>query len=191
MDAHETRGGLWILIAWLALASMGCTHVISDTWRQQAQPPVSFAGLRTNPDAFKGRTVILGGEILQTTNLRDGTRLEILQRPLGASELPKVTDTTGGRFMAFCHEYLDPAVYAARRRITVAGQVLGSHTGKVGEVEYTYPLISCEEVHLVPGTNAEFPRYTGYPWWYSEPYIYPWSIRRYPSALRRPYWRYW
>ena len=76
MYAQETRGRLWMLIGWLALMGMGCTHVISETVRQQAQPSVSFAELRTNPEALKGRTVILGGEILQTTNLRDGTRIE-------------------------------------------------------------------------------------------------------------------
>jgi outer membrane lipoprotein len=191
MYVQEKRGRLWMLIGWFALVGMGCTHVISETLRQQAQPPVSFAELRTNPDALKGRTVILGGEILRTTNLRDGTRLEVLQRPLGESEVPKLTDTTGGRFMAFCKEYLDPAVYAERRRITVAGQVMGTYAGKVGEVDYTYPLISCEETHLFPTASAELRRYATYPWWHGDPYVYPWTIGRYPHAFWGPYWRYW
>ena len=72
MDVQACRVCLWMLIGCLALTGMGCTHVISDTLRQQAQPPVAFAELRTNPEALKGRTVIVGGEILQTTNLRDG-----------------------------------------------------------------------------------------------------------------------
>jgi outer membrane lipoprotein len=183
------RGRLWMLIGWLALAGMGCTHIISETVRQQAQPPVSFAELRTDPEALKGRTVILGGEILQTTNLRDGTRLEVLQQPLSKSEVPKVTDTTGGRFMAFCKEYLDPAIYAQHRRITIAGQVLGSFSGKVGEVDYTYPMISCEETHLFPTVSAE--RYAVYPWWYGAPYYYPWVAGPYPYGFWGPYWRYW
>jgi outer membrane lipoprotein len=191
MYAPEKRSRLWILIGWLALAGMGCAHVISEPLRQQAQPPISFAQLRTNPEVLKGRTVILGGEILQTTNLREGTRLEILQRPLNESETPKLTDTTGGRFMAFCEEYLDPAVYAQRRRITVAGQVLGTYTGKVGEVDYLYPLISCEETHLFPTAGAELRRYAGYPWWYGDPFFYPWTVRPYPFAFWGPYWRYW
>jgi outer membrane lipoprotein len=66
---------LWVLIGWVALVGMGCTHVISEPMRQQAQPLVSFVELRTNPEAFKGHTVILGGEILQTNNLREGTRI--------------------------------------------------------------------------------------------------------------------
>jgi outer membrane lipoprotein len=191
MYAQEKRGHLWILIGWLALAGMGCAHVISEPLRQQAQPQVSFAQLRTNPETLKGRTVILGGEILQTTNLREGTRIEILQRPLNESETPKLTDTTGGRFMAFCEEYLDPAVYAPRRRITMAGEVLGTYTGKVGEADYLYPLISCEEIHLFPTASAELRRYSAYPWWYSDPYFYPWMVGPYPYAFWGPYWRYW
>jgi outer membrane lipoprotein len=182
---------LWGLIGWVALVGMGCTHIISQPMRQQAQPLVSFAELRTNPEAFKGRTVILGGEILQTTNLREGTRVEILQRPLSGSETPRLTDTTGGRFMAFCNEYLDPAVYAPQRRITVAGRVLDSYVGKVGEVDYAYPLISCEEIHLLPPASAELHRYPAYPWWYSAPYFYPWTVGPYPYAFWGPYWRYW
>ena len=191
MHARKKNGRLWVLIGCLAFIGMGCTHIISESVRQQAQPPLSFAELRTNPEALKGRTVILGGEILQTTNLREGTRVEILQRPLGESETPKLTDNTGGRFMAFCKDYLDPAVYAERRRITVAGQVLGSYTGKVGEVDYTYPLVSCEETHLFPTVSAELRRYASYPWWYGGPYFYPWAIGPYPYAFWGPYWRYW
>jgi len=191
MYAPKQNARLWVLVSWLAFVGMGCTHVISETMRQQAQPPVPFAELRTNPDALKGRTVILGGEILQTSNLREGTRVEILQRPLSESETPKLTDATDGRFMAFCTEYLDPAVYAPQRRITVAGQVLGSYVGKVGEVDYTYPLISCAETHLLPTASAESRRYAAYPWWYGDPYFYPWTVGPYPHAFWGPYWRYW
>jgi outer membrane lipoprotein len=183
MQAHQQRLRMWFLIGCLALVGLGCAHVVSAPLRQQAEPSIAFAELRANPEAFKGRTVILGGEILQTTNLREGTRLEILQRPLNSSGAPTLTDTTGGRFMAFCQEYLDPAVYAPRRRITVAGQVLGSHTGKVGEVDYLYPLISCEELHLFPSASAELRRYAGYPWWYYDPYFYPWAPGFYPYVF--------
>jgi outer membrane lipoprotein len=164
-------------------------HVISEPLRQQAQPPVSFAELRSNPEALKGRTVILGGEILQTHNLREGTRLEILQRPLSRAEVPLLTDSTGGRFMAFCNDYLDPAVYAPQRRVTIGGRVLGSYMGKVGEIDYTYPLISCDEMHLLPSASAELQRSTAYSWWYSMPYYYPWTVGPYPHW--GPYWRYW
>jgi outer membrane lipoprotein len=191
MDLQAVRSRLWVVIACLVLTGMGCTHVVSETLRQQAQPPVPFAELRANPEALKGRTVIMGGEILQTTNLRDATRIEVLQRPLNVSESPQLTDATGGRFMALCNEYLDPAVYAQHRRITVAGQVMGTYEGKVGEADYSYPLISCEETHVFPSAATELLKYAANPWWYPRPYYYPWVVGAYPYTFWGPYWRYW
>jgi outer membrane lipoprotein len=178
-----------LLIGCLGLAGMGCTHVISDTLRQQAQPPVPFAELHANPEAFRGRTVIAGGEIIETTNLRDSTRIEVLQRPLNSSQVPQLTEATGGRFMASCRGYLDPAVFAPHRRITVAGQVLGAYVGKVGEAEYTYPLVSCEEIPVFPSATAQLLWYAAGPWWYGgPPVVYPWMG---PAWGWGPGWRYW
>jgi outer membrane lipoprotein len=186
-----SRAGLWSLIGLAALLGMGCAHAISETMRLQAEPPISFAELRANPEAYKDRTVILGGEILQTSNLREGTRLEVLQKPLDRAEAPLRTDRTGGRFMALCDDYLDPAVYAPGRRITVAGRVLGTYQGKVGEVDYLYPLISCQEKYLWAPVTTVPPAYYGYPWWYWAPYGYPWYWRPYRyrfGAFYDPYW---
>jgi outer membrane lipoprotein len=163
---------------------MGCAHAISKSLRTQAEPAIPFAHLRANPEAYKDRLVILGGEILATENLREGTRLEILQKPLERSGAPQLTDNVGGRFMALCRDYLDPAVYARGRRVTVAGRVVGTYMGKVGEVEYTYPLISCEEIHLWPHRVAvSYPYY--YDPWYGPPYSLWWPYYRWP------YYRHW
>ena len=176
---RRSQLGLGGLLGLIAILGMGCAHAISESLRAQAEPMIPFAQLRTNPEAYKDRTVVLGGEILNTDNLRDGTRLEVLQKPLDRSEAPQVSDDTGGRFMALCQDYLDPAVYAKGRRVTVAGRVLGSFTGKVGEVDYVYPLISCEETRL-------WPRAVALPYGYYDPWYWP----PYPYAFRRPYYRW-
>jgi outer membrane lipoprotein len=183
--------GLWGLMGLMALLGIGCAHAISKTMRVQAEPPIPFAQLRANPEAYKDRTVILGGEILQTHNLREGTRLEVLQKPIDRSQAPLTTDSTGGRFMALCDDYLDPAVYAPGRRITVAGRVLGSYTGKVGEVDYVYPLIACQEKHLWPQVVAVPRGYYSYPWWYWDPYVHPWYWRPYRYRFGFHYHPYW
>ena len=169
------------LVVLAALAS-GCAHTISQPIREQADPTVSFGQLQANPEAYKGRIVILGGEIQQTRNSPEGTLLEVVQKPLDAAERPFLTDRTGGRFMALCERYLDPAVYTKGRGITVAGRVLGARTGQIGELDYTYPLLSCLELHLWPQA-LPVPRYYyyGYPW---DPWWDPWYWRPY-------YYRYW
>lgn len=189
---RRQRLGVIGLIGLVALAGAGCVHTISDAVRRQADTAISFAQLRANPEAYKGRTVILGGQLIQVHNVPEGTLLEVLHKPLDAYERPLLTDRTEGRFMVLCDGYLDPAVYAQGREITVAGRVLGWRTGPVGELEYAYPLLSCLELHLWPRLVPATPRYAPYPWWYWDPWYWdPWYRRPYHHPFWRPGYPYW
>jgi starvation-inducible outer membrane lipoprotein len=76
--------------------------------------------------------------------------------------------------------------------VTVAGRVLGARAGQIGEMQYTYPLISCLELYLWPQAEVSGPRYGFYPWWYWEPWPWDyWYWRRYPYPYWRPYAPYW
>ncbi|ETX08778.1 Slp family lipoprotein [Candidatus Entotheonella palauensis] len=169
---------LSILLSLIGLITAGCQHTISQSLRQQAKPIIAFKALRADPDTFKGRTVILGGDILKTQNTQQKTSIEILQKPLDRFEAPLITDQTAGRFIAQCDQYLDPAIYDQGRQITVAGKVLGSYAGQVGEADYLYPLISCAEMHLWPRLSHE----TAYP-----VYPHPWLLHRYHPWYLFPY----
>jgi outer membrane lipoprotein len=172
---------LSILLSLVCLIAVGCQHTISDTLRQQAEPMLSFNALRADPDAFKGRTVILAGDILKTQNTQQQTSIEILQKPMDRFEAPHITDQTAGRFIAQCDQYLDPAIYDQGRQITVAGKVLGSYSGQVGKADYLYPLISCVEIHLWPRVSQDT-AYPGYPI-----YPYPWLLHRHDPWHLFPY----
>ena len=168
--------GLVALMGLVALLGGGCAHTISQTVRQQVDTTLSFAQLRANPEAYTGRMLILGGDILAVRNVEGGTLLEILQKPLDSYERPRLTDQTEGRFMVHCGQYLDPVIYKKGREITVAGRVLGVRKGTIGEVEYTYPLLSCVELYLWPEPVRPV-SYTPYPRWYWwDPWYwdYPW-----------------
>ena len=180
---------IWGMMLWIGMAGLGCRHTISAPVRQQAKPPVPFVELRQDPDAFTGRTVIVGGDILSPRNTEQHTFIEVLQKPLDAFERPLSTDQTEGRFMARCESYLDPALYAKGRQVTIAGRVLGSFTGKVGEAQYVYPLINCIEIHLWPQLSASAYD-TGsyfYPW-YWHPHFHP--FYPYPYPFFYPPYRY-
>jgi outer membrane lipoprotein len=174
---------VWSLMLLISMAVVGCRHTISAPVRQQAEPPLPFSELRNNPDDFTGRTIIVGGDILSTRNTAQQTFVEVLQKPLDAFERPITTDQTAGRFMIRCDEYLDPALYAKGRQITIAGRVLGSYTGKVGDAPYLYPLISCIESHLWPKLthiSAYEPGYFVHPWYWYPLYPYPFLYPPYP-----------
>ncbi len=71
-------------------------------------------------------------------------------------------------------EFLDPAVYAPGRRITVVGEVVGEEERKIGEVPYRYPVIKVERIRLWPKDVLVGPAYYPYPWGFGPfgPYYY-------------------
>jgi outer membrane lipoprotein len=125
----------------------GCSVVSRDV-RTSADPNVSFVSLKQNPAAHTGKTVILGGYILETRNKADQTRLMILQAPLDLVDEPKSRDLSRGRFIVIHDGFLDPAVYEKDRKITVAGRVAGSEKIRINEHDYILPLIRAVEIHL-------------------------------------------
>ncbi|MBW2369270.1 MAG: Slp family lipoprotein [Deltaproteobacteria bacterium] len=136
-------------IALLALIIIwGCTPIISKNVMDQVDQTVSFTATLENPSSYQEKMVLWGGEIISTRNQKDGTLIEILQKSLQYGNRPDQGDDTGGRFLALYDGYLDSAVYAKGRQITVAGVIRGSRVRKLDEIDYTYPLLAVEEIHL-------------------------------------------
>ncbi|MBI5015605.1 MAG: Slp family lipoprotein [Deltaproteobacteria bacterium] len=158
----------------LGLALSGCASVISQELRAQAVPLRGLFEVQTHPDAFLGKTVILGGEIIETRNRPDGTTLLVLDKPLGVRDAPETGDQSDGRFMVEVTRYLDPVLFAEGRAVTVAGMVAGTKTEPVGQAPYAYVVLHGQEVYLwrrvVSATYPPYPYY-GSPFWY-DPFWY-------------------
>ncbi len=71
------------------------------------------------------------------------------------------SDSTNGRFLVRTPEFLDPAIYAPGRRLTVLGTVAGRSERRVGDLPYVYPVISAERIKLwpkeTPWVGGEYP----------------------------------
>jgi outer membrane lipoprotein len=132
----------------LVLLISACAPVISQTTMNTVDKNISFAALQQNPDAFKGRVVVLGGQIIATTVKADETWIEVLEKPLDYQQKPSDTDKSSGRFLVRFQGFLDPAIYASGRKLTVAGQVDGKVIRPLKEINYTYPLLSAREHYL-------------------------------------------
>lgn len=150
----------------------GCAHVISKNMRDAVDPALTFGEVFKNPDAYKGKLVLWGGEIIQTVALKDGrTEVEVFQRPLGGRGEPGETARSEGRFLVLADKYLDPYLFRRGRRITVAGEVLGEKKKPLDQMEYRYPLISSRELYLWGDYYYRpYPYYYYYPWWYHRPW---------------------
>ena len=109
-----------------------------------------FQAVLRSPDNFKGKTILLGGKIIETTPMEGKTRVTVLQYPLGFRNQPSTSSASGGRFIVEAPGFLDPVVYSAGRQVTVAGIVDGKEVRPLGEISYTYPIVASREIYLWP-----------------------------------------
>ena len=118
---------------------------------------------------------MLGGTIIKAQNIQAGTLLEILQEPLDFYDRPKSEeDISEGRFLVLHKGYLDTAIYQPGRQVTVVGTVTGAKTETLGEIEYTYPYIEAEKIHLWKQYTEKYRNYYEmYPYWWYYPYMSP------------------
>ena len=147
--SYRFPSGAFYLVFGLFLMILfsGCTP-ISKELRAQADRTLSFQQVIQNPETYKGKIVIWGGEIIETTNQKDGTTLiVILQRPLDWMQEPKI-QRSEGRFIILVEGYVDPYVFRRGKRITVAGEILGKKLMRLGELEYPYPLLRSKQIYL-------------------------------------------
>ena len=143
---------IFILVMALGLLS-GCSHVISKQMLNEVDRNATFAQVVQAPDAYIGKTVLFGGDIIETKNLPNKTVIAVLQRPLSRRGEPAGGDVSEGRFIIQTSGFLDPAIYSPGRQVTVAGKVLGKEVYPLGEIEYAYPLIEKRELFLWPLPN--------------------------------------
>ncbi|MGV6817525.1 MAG: Slp family lipoprotein [Thiotrichales bacterium] len=110
------------------------------TPREAAQDAARYTGLQ----------IVWGGVILEAENLEDSTRLVVLGYPLDRYQAPRLSQEATGRFVVEIKGYLETADYAPQRRLTVAGQIRGMETAKVGEADYRYPVVQADQYYLWP-----------------------------------------
>ncbi|MGD8785062.1 MAG: Slp family lipoprotein [Thioalkalispiraceae bacterium] len=132
-------------------------------------PPV--AAVQDQPDAYRNKQVTWGGVILATDAKEKGTEITILAKSLEKSTRPIESDASQGRFIAKIDGFLDPAVYAQNREISINGSITGTVTRKIGEYDYTYPTVSVSSHHLW-AVRVRYDDDYWDPWW--DPWYGPW-----------------
>lgn len=150
---------------------VGCGPVISKNVLQQIDSTIVFDAVFQDPEAFKDKSVLWGGVIISIKNLKEGTLIEVLQKPLDYFKAPKDGDASGGRFLALYDGYLDAAVYSKGRKITLAGTIIGRRIQRLDEIDYAYPHLLITEIHLWQEINKEVGS--------SSPLFYPYPYRYY------------
>ena len=194
------RSAAPVLIGACCLLLSGCASSRRDAAQLEYQLPpelqnqveqrISFANVKADPAAYKGRIILLGGEVLNAKRLADRTRLEILHLPFNEFNEPLMNRTASqGRYLAFQKEFLDPATVPPGTRVTVAGEVTGSTEGDLDEMKYTYVTVDIRHLQVWPQTPMPYARASPYTPFYSYAYMYRyWDP--YWSSYWEPYWFY-
>jgi outer membrane lipoprotein len=170
---------LLLVVLPLLLLAGGCSHVLSREALLDVDPTIDFAEIKANPQAFQGKTLVLGGLIVNARPGREGTTLEILRYSLDRWGEPQTVDEGGGRFLARSDRFLDPELYQSGLLVTLTGTVEGVESRPLQGYDYVYPVFRIAEAYV-------WSRRYGPSYLYG--YYDPWLYRPYPYYYRDPFW---
>jgi outer membrane lipoprotein len=161
----------WLLLA-ISVVLAGCASTIPPEISSPPanSPTVSIA--RGGIEPFLGSEVRWGGLIVSVQNRENDTRIEIVARELNSSGRPLDSDFSPGRFIAVLEGFIDPAVYAEKRQITVYGMLLESVDQLIDQHVYAYPVVAARSYMLWQPLPERDP-YMYSPYWY-DPWYGPW-----------------
>ncbi len=135
----------WILGGLLLLA--GCATPAPEALRQPGISRVTVAAARAHL-APTGSRVRWGGVIVKVINAPHATWVQIISKPLRHDGRPRRVRFSAGRFLARVPGFLDPALYAPGRKITVVGIFSGYEKDPIGTYLYDFPVVRTLSVYL-------------------------------------------
>jgi outer membrane lipoprotein len=156
-----------LLAFFIVIILPGCAsspEVIPESLEPQVDKNLTFKQLLESPDSYRGRVVVVGGEVLKAKRLQNRTQIEILQLPLDDAQEPMSNRAESqGRFLALQQEFVDPATLAEGTRVTIVREVHGAKTDRLDEMEYRYPTLTVKHLHVWPASAYESRRSGS--WW--------------------------
>jgi len=175
--SHVNRSLLVILFGGLLIS--GCTTI-----PEQLMGEYSSLDPQGTSEKDLQTPVRWGGIILETRPEEDHTCFEVLSRQLQKSMRPADTDQASGRFIGCKPGFYDPEVFTKDREITVTGKIIYIDSRKVGEFDYSYPIVDIEFVSLWPKRRARVYYNT---WGAYSPYYWHYPYPGYGFYFRYPY----
>ncbi len=137
-----------VFLALVLFSLTGCTSIFSEPSLRLVDRGMSFSELRKNPDRCMDRYLLLGGGIAAVENSNEGGEMEVVQFRTDEDGHISDTSSSGGRFLARSPDLLDPAVYKPGSLVALVGKCAGSKTMRLGDMDYTYPVIDIREIHM-------------------------------------------
>jgi outer membrane lipoprotein len=143
---------LWGLVA-------GCAAGIPPHLVGQVSGDQSFAEIRRQPEAYRGRVVALGGVVAHIEADDGGYRLIVDELPFDASSRhrPAVDQPPRGQFMVLSGRHELPGDLRPGAEVTVVGEILGRSLPEEAGVDEGVPLL--DERYLKVWGPSWWPRF--------------------------------
>jgi outer membrane lipoprotein len=145
------RIALVISLCIYVLLGVGCapSDVVPDSLDPQIDKSLTFDQIIASPDSYRGRTALVGGEVLKARRLKDGTQIEVLQLPLDRDQRPvSQRSESQGRLLAVDPQSIDPATLPDGTPVTMVVELTGATTDRVDEAEYRYPTMAIKHLYV-------------------------------------------
>ncbi len=149
--------GLWKGTVFFVMLLAGCAAPLSQQARSRVTYTGGFSAVAAEPEKFIGKTVLLGGKIIDSTASSTRSELIVLQLPPDQSGRPLDEDRSEGRFIIRSERFLDPEIFKKGVILTMVGTLTGVDTRAVGQFAYTYPVFQEVEVKVQPKSHQPRP----------------------------------
>ena len=108
---------LFLCVLFLA----GCSSLPKELASSQTTTLIEYDAFVTAAKNDETAEVRLGGVIARIDNLKDTTRIEIVNLPISSSGKPDLSQEPNGRFVVYLNGFVDPVTYSVGRLVTVLG----------------------------------------------------------------------
>lgn len=182
-----------LLLIMGSLILVSCAPVLDQDFMKQGAREFNPSHLTETPEVFKDKLFILGGVIVETKLVEEGSQIEALFVPVDRYGYLKDASRYQGRFIALYPKsrgILDPLIYKKGREITIAGDFVEARNGRIDQMEYTFPVFDIRQIYLWEERDYRWPGYYyPYPYPYAYPYWNPWCYDAWGRPFScPPYW---
>lgn len=139
------------LIVCPLLLAAGCA---GDSCLRPVSVPAVTPSVVSASGGHVGKPTQWGGTLIESHHLKDHTELEVVAYPLDDCGRPRIDSNQTGRFIIVYPGFLETADYRTGRAVSATGRMVGVRKGRLGEVEYSFPLLESYKVHLWPEKQA-------------------------------------
>ena len=153
---HVMRVSACLALLLLVFLS-GCIHTISKQSLARADRSLKFSELQKDPDAHRGKLIIVGGVVAGVRQVKEGAELEVVEYPLDNEELPDTAAWSEGSFLVVLPSSADMTQFKPGAIVTMAGEVTGKAVRSLKNMEYTYPVLVAKEIYITVPPPGGYP----------------------------------